>query len=438
MDLCLIAAGEFSWLSPASWLAILQVALGFGAVIFVHELGHFLVAKACGVACEKFYLGFDAFDIKIAGRTIIPRSLLKWRWGETQYGIGILPLGGYVKMLGQDDNPANTAKERERSRVKNPDATEEDDSDAAVAVQDGPIDRSELDPRSYQAKTVLQRMAIISAGVIMNLIFAVVFATIAFRTGVPYQPPVIGPTSPGGPAYEEDIGNSEVLKVDGVDTRLDYFPYEFLVETIFLNGGKQPIDFELKRLRDGKVYEKQLTPVVGLIPERKNSAAIGILALGSTKLGEEPVLPGSAASQATPPVTGGDVLVEVDGTKIESLADANRMFAQYPDQSLTMVFERRAQRGQETTLERVTTVVPPSPAVNFGIVLETGPITDLQHDSPAAAAGLKVGDQIVKIDGRPLGDPLTIQSRLLAAAKASRSVDVTIKRASIRAVKRKS
>ena len=81
-------------LQPASWLVILQVAIGLGFVIFVHELGHFLVAKACGVKCEKFYIGFD----------INGWNLGKFTWGETEYGIGILPLGGYVKMLGQDDN----------------------------------------------------------------------------------------------------------------------------------------------------------------------------------------------------------------------------------------------------------------------------------------------------------------------------------------------
>ena len=64
-------------------------------MIFVHELGHFSVAKLCGVKCEKFYLGFDIGGLKFC----------KFRWGETEYGIGILPLGGYVKMLGQEDNP---------------------------------------------------------------------------------------------------------------------------------------------------------------------------------------------------------------------------------------------------------------------------------------------------------------------------------------------
>ncbi len=96
MGLHLIAS--ISWfLDPAHWLIILKVGCGLGFVIFVHELGHFLVAKACGVKCEKFYLGFDIYGLKFC----------KFQWGETEYGIGILPLGGYVKMLGQDDNPAH-------------------------------------------------------------------------------------------------------------------------------------------------------------------------------------------------------------------------------------------------------------------------------------------------------------------------------------------
>ena len=84
---------------------ILKVAAGLGAVIFVHELGHFLVALACGVKVEKFMIGFDIGGYKVS-----------WRRGETEYGIGILPLGGYVKMLGQDDDPRNA--EAEAARIK--------------------------------------------------------------------------------------------------------------------------------------------------------------------------------------------------------------------------------------------------------------------------------------------------------------------------------
>ena len=98
MGMTLIAV-TLSW--NLIWI-ILEVCAGLGAVIFVHELGHFLVAKACGVNCEKFFIGFDIGGIK-----------LSHKWGETEYGIGILPLGGYVKMLGQDDNPAKIAEEME-------------------------------------------------------------------------------------------------------------------------------------------------------------------------------------------------------------------------------------------------------------------------------------------------------------------------------------
>ncbi|MBN1396393.1 MAG: site-2 protease family protein, partial [Pirellulales bacterium] len=87
-------------------VVILLSAFGLGFVIFVHELGHFLVAKLCGVKCEKFYLGFDVAGLKFC----------KFQWGETEYGIGIIPLGGYVKMLGQEDNPARLREEIERAR----------------------------------------------------------------------------------------------------------------------------------------------------------------------------------------------------------------------------------------------------------------------------------------------------------------------------------
>src|SRR6187402_1064313 len=114
--------GLASWLS-VKILAALGVAAGLTFVIFVHELGHFLVAKACGVKCEKFYVGFDflEFRLPILGWKI-PRSLFKFQLGETEYGLGSLPLGGYVKMLGQDDDPRNAEHEAARIRAAAPHA----------------------------------------------------------------------------------------------------------------------------------------------------------------------------------------------------------------------------------------------------------------------------------------------------------------------------
>ena len=119
MDCFLLAdAQEFLY----GTIAILKVAVGLGFVIFVHELGHFVVAKLCGVKCEKFYIGFDV-PLKF-GPIRFPSSLWKKKWGETEYGIGILPLGGYVKMLGQDDNPGHIVEEMERSRAAKIDVVE--------------------------------------------------------------------------------------------------------------------------------------------------------------------------------------------------------------------------------------------------------------------------------------------------------------------------
>jgi RIP metalloprotease RseP len=134
---------------------ILLVALGLGFVIFVHELGHFLAAKAFGVKCEKFYIGFDV-PIKI-GPIRLPSKLVHFQWGETEYGIGAIPLGGYVKMLGQDDDPRRAQEELDRIRKEDPNAP-----------ADAPA-RAHLDPRSFPAKSVGARMVIISAGVVMNL-----------------------------------------------------------------------------------------------------------------------------------------------------------------------------------------------------------------------------------------------------------------------------
>ncbi|MCA9268978.1 MAG: site-2 protease family protein, partial [Planctomycetales bacterium] len=216
----LIGATLLGGLSSAGNFA--QMAIGLGVVIFVHELGHFLVAKACGVKCEKFYIGFDVPMPKI-GPWQIPSSIFKFQYGETLYGLGIIPLGGYVKMLGQDDNPANAEKEAERTRVAKSDASDADDSGSHhqsvtdVNLEPAPLKENvdyDLDPRSYTAKSVPQRMAIISAGVVMNVIFAVVFATIAYRYGVPYTPAVIGGTVPGSPAWQANIQPGfQVLRV---------------------------------------------------------------------------------------------------------------------------------------------------------------------------------------------------------------------------------
>ena len=136
-DNCTIMAALPGWLSLffAQAGPILLLAIGLGVIIFVHELGHFLAAKAVGIKVEVFALGFG------------PR-LFGFKIGETDYRISAVPLGGYVKMLGQDD--------------LHPDAK---------------VDS----PRAYCSKSVGQRFLVIFAGVFMNMVCALGLFIILFR-----------------------------------------------------------------------------------------------------------------------------------------------------------------------------------------------------------------------------------------------------------------
>ncbi|MBS7337645.1 MAG: site-2 protease family protein, partial [Thermoguttaceae bacterium] len=148
---------------------VLLVLLGVNMLVIVHEFGHFIVARMCGVRCDKFYIWFDAYGFK----------LFSFKWGDTEYGLGWVPLGGYVKMLGQEDNPSHIQEEIEKAKLEKKEEGEE--SQGALEEQSRVQTTSDKDyikkleeqlyaPDSYLAKNVFQRMAIISAGVIMNII----------------------------------------------------------------------------------------------------------------------------------------------------------------------------------------------------------------------------------------------------------------------------
>jgi regulator of sigma E protease len=161
MDLsaAMVAAGFLSgWVWP-----IVEFLLGLGLVIVAHEFGHFIVAKAVGIRVERFAVGFG------------PR-LLDFRRGETEYCLNLLPFGGYVKMLGQDDfRPIEE------------------------------IPREEMDPRSYRFKSVGARFLVISAGVVMNAILAMVLFVIIAMVGKKYVAPVLGEVRRHWPASQARI-----------------------------------------------------------------------------------------------------------------------------------------------------------------------------------------------------------------------------------------
>src|SRR3989449_5498502 len=118
-------------------LTLGAVAVVLGVLIFVHEMGHFVAAKAVGIQVLRFSLGFG-------------RPVLSWRRGETEYWISWLPLGGYVKMAGLEDEGVTGRVEGGKSDV--------------------PIDPA----RAFDRQPVWKRSLVIVAGVTMNIVLAVV------------------------------------------------------------------------------------------------------------------------------------------------------------------------------------------------------------------------------------------------------------------------
>jgi len=149
-------------------LNIIYAIIGFGLLIIVHELGHFIMAKVNGIKVEEFAIGMGPKIISTQGK-------------ETKYSLGLFPIGGYVKMLGEEDE------------VK--------------------------DERSFSAKSPLRRISVIIAGATMNLLFAIIiFTTVLNKFG--YSVPVVAELSEGSPAQMAGIlSGDKFIKANGVNIK---------------------------------------------------------------------------------------------------------------------------------------------------------------------------------------------------------------------------
>jgi regulator of sigma E protease len=429
----LIAALDWSLLG---WIGIiLKVAIGLGAVIFVHELGHFLVAKACGVKVEKFMVGFDIGGYKVS-----------WRRGETVYGIGILPLGGYVKMLGQDDDPAHIKEQMQKSQV--------DVHNANAKPIKGPDGETYyVDRRSYLAKSVPQRMAIISAGVVMNVIFAFIFAVIAYGMGVPFIPAIVSEVVPGSPAWEANIRAGDEIEQIGNRAKPTFIQ---LKSSVTLSDLEKGIELRVRRAADGKVDSVLLKPqqLSGKL------ATIGISMPFSLTLFGEPADGSEAARAKLVPAAGkipdgkaklleGDEIIRIGDVAVKSYPEFSALLAQQPEKPLQLTVRRELKKDDKASANNddkpvetreLTFEVPPQHLNRFNFSMKMGPIVSVRPGSPAATAGIVVGDLIEQVDGKKLGqgsspaetwDAETLSDYLRRAAIAGRDVELIVKRAAI-------
>ena len=279
------------------------------------------------------------------------------------------------------------------------------------------------DPRSYLAKSVPKRMAIISAGVIMNLVFAWVAATIAYGVGVKQLACEVGNLQPGDPAWQADMRvGDRILDINGQPVRR----FRDLQSGVSLSG-KSIFSFgsskEQKEQADGVTMRVKRPGaaediLVTMHPNREGLIpTIGIANPSTTELLTYKDIaacePDSPAALAMPGFREGDKITKINGATIEDYRELYRQFAIERDKPLTVTVRRQ---GKASPAEELTMNVAPRPMRDLGLVMTMGPVTAVQAHSPAEKAGLQPGDQIMTIDGQSPGNPMTLPDRLRGQA----------------------
>jgi regulator of sigma E protease len=266
--LVIMAVVAIAILKFGGWETLLgcfYVMVGLGVVIFLHELGHFAVAKWCDVHVETFSIGFGP---------ALPGC--RFQKGETTYMIAVFPLGGYVKMLGEgaEDDPEGDAN-----------------------------------PRSFKNKSVPARMAIISAGVIMNLILGCLCFIFVYRVhGDEQIVAAVGDVDAGSPAASVGLQTDDnILRIGDVKDP----SFEELRSVVPLSGqGELVIVFgrpggpEIQTTITPRRSADQKMQVIGIRPAPA-------LELPKTKMPEleSPTFANSPARKANPPFEFGDKII---------------------------------------------------------------------------------------------------------------------------------
>ena len=330
----------------------IEVVLGFGGLIFIHELGHFLAAKYNGVNVERFAIGFDFWGARLFRKQI----------GETEYVIGAFPLGGYVKMLGQEDLPTEG------------------------------VEAEQFPEGHFLSRSIWQRCQIISAGVIANFLLAFVLCYGAYLGGYHRYLPEVGAV--GFESLQAGLRRGDIIQsIDG--DHVESWTEMFMAYALQEPGE----DVEVVVRRDGE-------RVVLRLPVNRNpkdpinipdfERAIGLQIAG--------ILEGSPAESAG--MLGGDTLVAVDGVELETWDQFSTIVRRLAGQQIDLTLDRASDSGNERvtlqlTLDEADDPFAPTRTLGLGAG-EPASISAVLEDSPAADAGLRVGDVIVDVGGTPV------------------------------------
>jgi len=357
--------------SLLSWVA--AVAILLGVLVLVHELGHFVFARLFDVKVLRFSLGFG------------PR-LLGFTHGETEYRLSLVPLGGYVRLLGEDP----------REPI-------------------APIDR----PRALVNKPLWQRYVVVIAGPVFNLLLPLLIYFIHYAGQRTLLPPTIGTVIPDQPAAAAGLlPGDRVESVDG--RRIRY--WEELERTISNSAGKT-LRFAIRRGSDGE--ERDVTPIeMERSGSTRASERVGWIGVSPRfHLPEIGVLdPASPAAQAG--LKTFDFITAVNGAPVATWTEFARALERAGASPLRLNYLRG---GYSVVPFAHIEIEEPGSAVVIPVAMfdgagrrryETGILSaelfvfSVEPGSPADRIGLRRGDQIQALDGNPLSHWDLLRERL--------------------------
>jgi len=304
-------------------ITLISFTIVIGILVFVHEFGHFIVAKRTGVGVEKFSLGFGP-------------KLIGFKRGETEYMISAIPLGGYVKLTGENPDELLTN-----------------------------------DPREFGSRSIGVRWSIVFAGPLMNYFLAFILLPLVYIIGIQIpayldQPPIVQWVAENSPAKGAGLQRGDrIIAVNKKEVK-DWKVFTTLSQS--QQGEKVSIQFE----RDGRIQEK----VLSLPSDSSLSGTPGLFPQMDARVGG--IVDDSPAEKAG--VKPGDHIKKIEGTEITHWLQMSELVKDYLGETISLTIEREG--------KRVTMSLTPSTMIE-----------KIVEKSPAELAGLREGDIIRSING---------------------------------------
>jgi len=270
---------------------LLAFAFVLGVLVFVHELGHFLAAKRVGIRVLKFQLGFNP-------------TIVSFRRGDTEYGIGALPLGGFVKMAGENPDDARTGN-----------------------------------PDEFLSKSKWERFQVLIMGPVMNLLLAFVLTAIVLYQGAEIgayedQPPIVGVVSAASPAARAGIEAGDRI------TSVNDHPVETWEQLYNAIMSKPNREVTIGLVRGGQTLTKKVTPTVPPDQSRFEIGSIGVLPDVHPHV--RSVTPGDAGEKAG--LKKDDVVLALNGEPMTFSTDLQQAIAKHPEETITLTLLRDGSR----------------------------------------------------------------------------------------------